>query len=85
MKHKIHICYTFNHSPIFTVCPLFVTGKRLCMGEGLARMELFLYVTSMMQQFRFRLSPGCPAPDTRGILSITNIPKPFKISMEART
>nr|KAG5687487.1 hypothetical protein BaRGS_017079 [Batillaria attramentaria] len=28
-------------------------GRRVCLGESLARMELFLYLAAMIQQFRF--------------------------------
>lgn len=48
-------------------------------GESLARMELFLYLTSMVQRFEFLPVVGespHPVDPARGIL---NIPQPYKI------
>ena len=56
----------------------FIAGKRVCLGESLAKMELFLFFTAMMQRFRFSTPPGMPLPDMEGILGLTNAPKPFE-------
>ncbi|XP_034151480.1 cytochrome P450 2K1-like [Esox lucius] len=41
----------------------FSAGRRVCLGESLARMELFLFFTSLMQHFRFSPPPGVTEDD----------------------
>nr|AGG35982.1 cytochrome P450 monooxygenase [Panonychus citri] len=36
----------------------FSGGKRICSGEGLANVEMFLYLVCIVQQFRIKLEPG---------------------------
>ncbi|XP_061668845.1 cytochrome P450 2K1-like isoform X2 [Syngnathoides biaculeatus] len=36
----------------------FSAGRRICLGESLARMELFIFFVTLLQHFRFRPPPG---------------------------
>ncbi len=47
-------------------------------------MEVFLFFTTMLQKFNFRLPEGDELPSTVGNLSITNEAPPFKIIVEER-
>ncbi|KAM3597994.1 uncharacterized protein V6R79_012207 [Siganus canaliculatus] len=41
----------------------FSAGRRACLGESLAKMEVFLFFTSLLQRFRFTPPPGVTEED----------------------
>ncbi|KYO32889.1 cytochrome P450 2K4-like [Alligator mississippiensis] len=41
----------------------FSAGRRICAGETLAKMELFLFFTSLLQRFTFQPAPGLSTSD----------------------
>lgn len=49
------------------------------MGEQLAKMELFLTVTTLLQAFKFRLPEGVPPPPLHGRFGLTLAPCPYTV------
>ncbi|XP_035699524.1 cytochrome P450 2C15-like [Branchiostoma floridae] len=63
----------------------FSLGPRMCLGKQLAEMELFVFFTSLLQHFTFKLPEGAPTPSTRGIHGITHSPKKYELIAEPLT
>lgn len=56
----------------------FSAGKRVCIGEQLARMELFLFFTSLLQRFTISPVPG-ELPSLEGVMGFTYSPQLFRM------
>ncbi|KAM4697113.1 cytochrome P450 2C19-like [Rhinophrynus dorsalis] len=58
----------------------FSSGKRICLGEGLARMELFLFFTTLLQNFTLTSVVDTEDLDLTPELSgFGNIPRPYQL------
>jgi cytochrome P450 len=56
----------------------FGIGKRACVGELLARNEVFLFTVNLIQKLRFLPPDNHPAPDSANYhCSITSVPDDF--------
>ncbi|XP_038669656.1 cytochrome P450 2J6-like isoform X1 [Scyliorhinus canicula] len=63
----------------------FSAGRRVCPGEQLARAELFLFFTSMLQRFTFHLPVNEPTPSyTEAKFGITLTPLPYRLCAKLR-
>uniref|UniRef100_G3UBC9 Cytochrome P450 n=1 Tax=Loxodonta africana TaxID=9785 RepID=G3UBC9_LOXAF len=57
----------------------FSAGRRLCLGEPLARMELFLFFTCLLQRFSFLVPAGQPRPSDHGVYAFLFTPFPYQL------
>ncbi|XP_053577329.1 cytochrome P450 2D15 [Bombina bombina] len=62
----------------------FSAGRRICVGEQLAKMDLFLLFTSLLQQFNFSIPSKEPRPREDPVYTFSLSPAPFRICAEQR-
>ncbi|XP_072520417.1 cytochrome P450 2D3-like [Salminus brasiliensis] len=62
----------------------FSAGPRMCLGEGLARMELFLILVTLLRRFQFFWPEDAGEPDFTPVFGITVRPKPYRMVVRLR-
>ena len=65
-------------------CTLNVAGKRSCLGEQLARQEIFLFLVSLLQNFYFKPPEGQDSIDVQELWGLSMVPSDYKVRMLPR-
>ena len=62
----------------------FLAGKRSCMGEDLARSELFIFSSNLLQRFSIETDPNNRNPSLAPVVSTVQMPKSHKLVFKER-
>ncbi len=54
-------------------------GRRMCLGDVLTKMEVFLFLSSLLQQFNLCIPHNEEPPLALGIVAASMAPKPFQV------
>jgi cytochrome P450 len=77
---NVRICFADNSSKtLWSQLVPFSLGKRQCLGESLARAELFILFVSCIQKYTFTAIPGQPMPSNEPVIGGTAVPIKYKM------
>ncbi|XP_033941388.1 cytochrome P450 2D15-like isoform X2 [Pseudochaenichthys georgianus] len=62
----------------------FSAGPRMCLGEGLARMELFLILVTLLRKFNFIWPEDAGKPDYNPVYGVTLTPQLYHMKVQLR-
>ncbi|XP_070534292.1 cytochrome P450 2J2-like [Ptychodera flava] len=62
----------------------FSIGRRVCLGEQLAKTEIFLLLTRLLHEFRISPAADCQSPTMKPVAGITLSPQPYRICAKKR-
>ncbi|XP_046552806.1 cytochrome P450 18a1-like [Haliotis rubra] len=63
----------------------FFMGRRVCLGESLARMELFLFISALVQRYDIRAASNGQLPSLEGQVGLTYTPPNYTVRMVRRS
>lgn len=67
-----------NFKPL-TLFSLPSAGHRVCLGEQMARVELFIFFTNLLRAFTFRLPEGVKEINLEYVLGAILQPHPYQL------
>ena len=62
----------------------FGAGRGLCLGEPVAKIEIFLFLTAMLKEFDFLPEEANKNPTTRSVMAIVQAPVAYKVRVVKR-
>lgn len=60
-------------------------GKRRCLGESLAKANIFIFTATVLQHFNLKIPDGEGPPSTSCMDGVTPSPIPYKAQITLRT